>query len=148
MCDKSNIGYEGRCSRCPTQFAYIGESSRTAYTRLKEHLGDYRAAAAAKLPAQTEQEVVALGLGGARTGKKVKSWMWEHVRDYHGGLVGENGGMKDYTVKMTGQFRRCLQRQVDEDMRMQEFEGGGGILLNSKHEWYTPKSIQPVFRQQ
>ena len=49
-CSQSNVGYEGRCSRCQEVFAYMGEMSRTAYTRLGEHLANYRAAAAARLP--------------------------------------------------------------------------------------------------
>ena len=69
-CDKNNIGYEGKCRRCPTQFAYIGETSRTGYTRLREHLADYRSAARDRLPAQLQQ-------GGVIAGEKpqnVKSW--------------------------------------------------------------------------
>ena len=39
VCDKENIGYEGKCSRCPDiTFTYIGETSKTAYTRLSQHL--------------------------------------------------------------------------------------------------------------
>ena len=143
VCDKNNIGYEGKCSRCPTQFTYIGETSRTGYTRLREHLADYRSAARDRLPAQLQQA----GGDAGENPRNVKSWMWEHVRDVHGGAVGENNGMNDYQMKVTGRFRKCLDRQVDEDLRMQEFEGGGGVLLNSKCEYFTPKSIQPVFRQ-
>ena len=49
-CLKNNVGYEAKCGRCPTRFSYLGETSRTAFTRTKEHMSDYRAAAAAKLP--------------------------------------------------------------------------------------------------
>ena len=38
-------------------------------------------------------------------------------------------------------------RQVDEDYRIQEYEAGGGVLLKTKHEYYTPKSVHTVFRQ-
>ena len=48
-CESSNIGYEGECNRCDERHAYIGETSRTAFTRAKEHGGNYRAAAAAKI---------------------------------------------------------------------------------------------------
>ena len=77
----------------------------------------------------------------------MKSWMWEHSRDFHGGVVGGNGGLEDYRMRVTGRFRKCLDRQVDEDVRMQEHENSGGTILNSKHEYYTPKSVHPVFRQ-
>ena len=80
--------------------------------------------------------------------KAAKSWMWEHTRDVHDGVIGQSGGLEDYKVKVVEQFQKCLYRQVNEDVRMQEFEAGGGVLLNSKYEYYMPKSVQPVFRQQ
>ena len=49
-CEKGNLGYE--CTRCPKKSVYVGETSRTAFTRLAEHMGDYRDASSAKLPAQ------------------------------------------------------------------------------------------------
>ena len=72
--------------------------------------------------------------------------MWEHVRDYHDGVVGDSNGMTDFNVKVTGKFKRCLERQVNEDIRMQHCEAEGGSVL-SRNEYYTPKSVQPVFRQ-
>ena len=49
LCDRSNVGYEGDCLRCNEVFKYVGETSRTAFTRVKEHISDYRAASAARL---------------------------------------------------------------------------------------------------
>ena len=55
MCEKENVGYEGECTRCPPRTnAYIGETSMTGYTRLSQHLAAYRAAAAAREPAQPQ----------------------------------------------------------------------------------------------
>ena len=145
QCDRENIGYEGECGRCPAgAFAYIGETSKTAYTRLGQHLAAYKSAAAAGLPA-IPQHVSSDPLDRPRA---AKSWMWEHTRDQHQGIVGPDEGSRDYIVKVAGRFRKCLYRQVDEDVRMQNFEANGGALLNSKYEYYMPKSIQPVFRQQ
>ena len=143
-CDRNNVGYEGKCSRCTTRYSYIGESSRTAYTRVKEHLSNYRAASAAQLPA-LPPEVIRPRAG--KKGKNVKSWMWEHSRDCHGGAVSGNGGMDDYEFKVTGVFTKCLNRQVDEGLRMTVCEGEGGQMLNSKNEYYTPKIVLPMFRQ-
>ena len=39
-----------------------------------------------------------------------------------------------------------MERQIDEDMRMQKNEREGGVTLNSKKEYYTPKGV-PVFLQ-
>ena len=143
MCVKNNIGYDGQCGRCPTRYSYIGESSRTAYTRLKEHLSNYRAASAAKLPALPTSDA-----GGGIRKKDVKSFMWEHSRDCHGGVVGEEGGMGDYIFKVSGVFQKCMDRQVDEGLRIIECEKEGGKVLNSKNEWFTPKIVEAVFRQQ
>ena len=145
-CAKNNVGYEGQCVRCPTRFSYLGESSRTAYTRLKEHLGNYRAAAAAKLPALPPNEVGGAGCGKRKT--DVKSWMWEHCRDCHGGVLGLEGGKNDYKFEVTGVFRKCLDRQIDEGLRITECESEGGTILNSKNEWFTPRIVEAVYRQQ
>ena len=145
-CESSNVGYEGECYRCTERHAYIGETSRTAFTRIKEHWGDYRAAAAAKIPPQPADSTEWMT---NRRKKKpdVKSWMWEHTRDMHGGVVGENRGMKDFKFKVVSKFNKCLPRQVDEDVRMQKNEREGGVTLNSKNEYYTPKGVQPAFQQ-
>ena len=29
--------------------------------------------------------------GGGKQNKNVKSWMWEHSRDFHDGLIGDEG---------------------------------------------------------
>ena len=55
--------------------------------------------------------------------------MWEHTRDVNGGVVGPNGGVDEYRVSGW---------KVDEDVRMQQFEAEGGVLLNSKYEYYMP----------
>ena len=137
-CDMSNVGYEGLWERCPEVYAYMGETSRTAYTRFSEHLRNYRGAAAARLPPVPPD--------GAGLRGRARSWMWEHTRDHHDGEVGDKGGMEDYKVRVTKKFKRCLERQVDEDIRMQHCELSGGTVL-SRNEFYTPKSVQPVFRQ-
>ena len=41
-----------------------------------------------------------------------------------------------------------LERQVDEGIRMKSREGEGSVLLNSKHEWFTPKLVEVSFNQQ
>ena len=60
--------------------------------------------------------------------------MWEHTRDFHGGVVGVEDGDYDYKVELTGTFSKCLQRQVDEDIRMKQYEAEEAVLLNTKHE--------------
>ena len=139
-CMRNNVGYRGKCSRCEDNYTYIGETSRTMYTRGKEHIENYRSAAAARLPplpveTQNKQK------------RNVKSWMWEHTRDHHNGVMGTDSGMTDYKFEVTGSFSKCLQRQVDEDVRIQKCEAECGKLLNSKYEYFTPKSVQVMFKQ-
>ena len=123
-CSRNNVGYQGECTRCEEKYAYIGETSRTGFTRVKEHMDNYRAAAAAKLPAVTADRDGAVRCGKVKCQQNnkckcdVKSWMWEHTRDCHGGVVGGDWGRTDYRMKVTGTFRKCLYRQIDEDIRI------------------------------
>ena len=130
LCDKSNIGYEGECLRCvDAVHKYVGESSRTGFTRIREHMSDYRSASAANLPPQPPD-----GFGTAHQGhprKPVKSWMWEHTRDVHGGQLGDQQGLMDYRFKVTNVFRKCLQWQIDEGLRIMRNENEGCMILNS-----------------
>ena len=133
-------------------YTFFGESSRSAYTRIKEHVDNYRAAATAMLPAlQQKENHVMFGKHRCVQQNKykcnVKSWMWEHSRDYHGGVVGDKDGVDDFGMYVTKQFRKCLNRQVFEDVRMQHCVMKGRTLLNSKNEYYTPKSTQVVYKQ-
>ena len=59
-----------------------------------------------------------------------------------------DGGMDDYKFKVTGVFRKCLDRQVGEGLRILECEKEGGTTLNSKNEWLTRKIVETLFRQQ
>ena len=141
MCDKSSVGYEGQCMRCVDRpHVYVGETSKTGYTRSKEHLGDYRAAFAAKLPPPVTANNI-------KEKRPPKSWMWEHTRDVHQGQIGEMGCQFDYKFTVKNKFTKCLQRQVDEDIRMQLREIEGSTLLNSKNEYFTPKSVQLIYKQ-
>jgi hypothetical protein len=78
---------------------YIGETSKPALTRFKQHYSNYRAASAAKLSTMTNPRP-----GSFEYRKDVKSWMWTHTRDVHDGVVGESSGRLDYNVKVTGKF--------------------------------------------
>ena len=114
-CYLSNVGYAAECTSCEEPFSYIGETSRTTYTRFRENLSNYKSAASSKLPALPQAN------GGEFQGR-VKSFMWEHTRDYHEGQVGALGGMGDFKTSVVKKFSKCLPRQVNEDIRMQEFK--------------------------
>ena len=65
----------------------------------------------------------------------------------HGGQIGAEGGVLDYRFKMSGTFSKCLERQVDEGVRIRLNEQDGVVLMNSKNEWFTVKTVETVFRQ-
>ena len=73
--------------------------------------------------------------------------MWEHTRDVHSGQVGVEGGALDYKFRVSGVFQKCLERQVDEGIRIRLNEQDGVELLNSKNEWFTAKTIETTFKQ-
>ena len=141
-CYKNNVGYEGQCERCVERVCYIGETSKPAYTRVKQHLNNYKAAA--RLAARPNPRP---GSREKESRGDVKSWMWEHTRDIHSGVVGPNNGMGDYKMKVTRKFKRCLERQVTEGVSITECEQSGGKLLNSKNEYFTPKNIETIVKQ-
>ena len=95
--------------------------------RIREHIADYKAAHAAKLPPPPTKH------GPTQQDLLVKSWMWAHTRDVHGGTMGDNNVVFDYSFKVAGTFRRWLQRQVDEGIRMRIRESDGCVLFNSKY---------------
>ena len=137
-CQVNSIGYEGQCSRCPDKTVYVGETSKTGYTRIRQHFNNYKSASEANLPAIPEEN---------KCEREPKSWMWEHVRDIHGGAVGADEGRNDFRMSVTGVFKKCLERQVFEGVRIQKCEDEGGVLLNSKKEYFTSKHIQTIFKQ-
>ena len=135
-----------------TVYQYVGETSRTAYTRHKQHMVKYRAGARGHQPAALDDD------GEDRAG----SFMWTHTHNVHGGLVGQDGGEGDYKLSIEGRFKDTMTRQVDEDVRLRESgwgmddamaETGCGnfgpkcVLMNGNGDYYKPKSVQTQFRQ-
>ena len=168
QCWKPNVGYRYDCARCRaklnnlveggatlddmTVYQYVGESSRTAYTRHLQHIARYRTAANGwQLPTLDDGE------------EKAGSFMWNHTRDEHGGEVGLGGGGSDYNLCIEGRFKDCMTRQVDEDVRLRESgwgmddnmqaragcvnSGPKCVLLNGNGDYFKPKSVRTQFRQ-
>ena len=47
--------------------------------------------------------------------------------------MGEQGGVEDYVFRVTGVFRKCLNKQGDEGLIIIEYENEGGVVMNSKN---------------
>ena len=173
LCYKPSVAYSYTCTRCEvcrqqeiedgnpveatTVYKYIGESSRTPYTRHTQHLKKYRAAHRNKdnergQPTKGDEEEEAGG-----------SFMWPHARDHHGGCLGPDEGASDYKLKVEGFFRDTLARQVDEDVRMRQSGWGDDQmarrltnsttpapqceLMNGRGEYFQPKTVRTIFKQ-
>lgn len=64
-------------------------------TQLKEHISNYRAAAAVRLPPLIDDNGERIRVGTNKGKQDVGSWMWEHTRDHHGEVVGYYDGKND-----------------------------------------------------
>jgi hypothetical protein len=58
------------------------------------------------------------------------------------GHIGDKGGVNDYRFKVSSTFKRCLQSQIDEGLRIKRKENDGCILLNGKNKLCTPKLVE------
>ena len=116
---------------------YIGESSRTLYTRTHEHIRDYKKAARDRVvPDPLDPD-------------KKSSWMWDHMVLKHGSPR-EIDPIKDFKFEKVRSHRDPLNRQIEEAIRInQALEhktlviGSGQILkvkcLNRKEEHFAPR---------
>ena len=96
-CRVRNILYQTTCLPCKatgTEAVYWGESSRTAYERGKEHLGDFKS--------QSE-----------------KSHMYRHQLEDHS----ENDGMVRFSMKVHKTFQSAFNRQIYEAVMIMRNEG-------------------------
>ena len=50
---------------------------------------------------------------------------WEHCRNSHGGQLGHDGGIADFKFKVSGSFKKCMDRQIDEGLRISACEMDG-----------------------
>ena len=130
----------GRCLRCAAKqreegkeekeiiwTTYQGETSRSVVSRAREHFEQYRAAMK-KLPPPRPPLPSQGGLGEAGTGgrgqwegeEEGSSWMADHTRSHHDGQMSSNP-MDDYDFLVLDQFRKPLQRQIEQAVMTKGF---------------------------
>ena len=112
QCWKEGIVYSASCNRCyeqqlaqnidPINSMYIGESSRTLFTRSNQHIGDYKKASQ-RPDHDTDNDAVS-------------SWMWDHAQ-VHGGILEAE---TDYNFGVICNYRDPFTRQVAEAVRIQK----------------------------
>ena len=146
-CYREGVIYSATCNRCyqtkidagldPKPRVYIGETSRTLYTRAQQHLQDYRKACyegQGRHQNHSEEE------------DSKSSWMWDHSTEIHGGLMNLE---KDYTFSVISSHKDPLTRQTAEAIRIQKALQKGThysrngkpvqvISLNRKGEHFAP----------
>ena len=126
-------------------YLYAGETSQSCYTRHLQHLSKY--------------SLKARGMGRTDN-EEGATFMWNHTKSVHGGIPGADNGAGDYQMYLDGSFRDPLTRQVDEDVRMRvgleelvkqrckDRSSDRNIeLMNSKNEYFKPKSVITTFSQ-
>ena len=114
-CYSESIIYQSTCNRCineqidggiaePVESLYVGETSRTLFTRTQQHIHDYRKAASLPPmdPMDPEKD-------------QTSSWMWDHASKAHDG---PQDFSTDYTFTVLQVHRDPLTRQIGESVRI------------------------------
>ena len=102
-CYKENITYQAVCERCriqpeeerernPRLPNYIGETSRTLFTRYQQHVADYK-------------KLSSVGPTNMLREPDRTSWMWEHSIQVHGG---PENYLRDFSFLLFGQYQRFI----------------------------------------
>ena len=114
-CRKEGITYSVTCKLCEAaskKTLYIGESSRSMYERMTEHMYLFR----------TKKE-------GDPTKLQSNSVFWGHSKDCHEGKM----KISDWKISIDASHVSPLNRQVTEAVRISR--AAPDILLNSKNEF-------------
>ena len=77
--------------------------------------------------------------------------MWHHTQQAHGGVIGEERGLRDYKMEVVGRFRDPLTRILDEAVRIKDAEnseknwsaenGKKFVCLNSKLDYFKSQAL-------
>ena len=136
-CYKEGIVYQAICARChftqleagtaePKDYIYLGESSRTLYTRDSKHIKDNKKASKGQTVTNDD-------------GDNHSSWMWNQAIDKHKGIL--NNVYCDYTFDVLSTHRDPLTRQTTEPIRIcKALETDTHIQANGKQEKFSPKT--------
>ena len=106
---RGGIGYEIQCMECDrngTKSLYHGETSRTLYTRIKEHMHS-----SSDTPHDNKP-------------------LLKHNMIHH------PGKQANFKIRKTGTFQDPLSRQIDEGVRINNSAADPGYLMNSKAEYH------------
>ena len=107
---------------------YVGESSRSVYTRANGHYTDLKSK--------------------IKTGKGT-SWMADHIQEVYGGMHYEKEPWEDWLWSLNGSYRKALVRKLSEFSAIRRVRTQGVAqfngkqveiskeVFNSKEEWFS-----------
>ena len=130
-CFQEGVGYLAYCTRCHdaqleegkeegdvVEEVYLGETSRSLVSRIREHVSDYKAAMKKrKHPKETTA-------GEAES----SSWMADHIWSKHGGVQGPSPE-DDFQFLVVGSWSKPLHRQLEEAIRIRNAMNKGFLTL-------------------
>ena len=148
-CFRESITYQASCRRCRAaqrargvpeaeivDHAYEGESSRTLYTRVLQHISDYKA----KIKEHVEPRRKALLDQEADPDPdKLSSFMWDHTVLAHGGIPSVNP-QDEFQFRITGSFKDPLTREQEEAVRI-IFMIEKGTIKGERGEGMAPAGV-------
>ena len=114
-CKRENVTYEIACLKEGCKYKYIGETSRNAKTRGKEHLTD--------LIKQEEQSVLD-----------------RHLKEIHNRL--DNSNTNSFQMNVIGNYRSALDRQVAESIKIDLAQHP---LINNRCEYRSNNMLKAHF---
>ena len=113
-----------KCLKCDSSdspsHVYIGETSQTMYTRIGQHVEDYRKAKA---------ELQASHLSNNQRTQETSSCMLDHLLDKHPMEIERFDPWTDMLYKLVKEYRDPLSRQRDEAVRIQGAMASGILTL-------------------
>ena len=112
-CKTENVTYEIVCGKRDCEYIYIGETSRNAFCRGREHM---------------------LGL----VKKDENSALFKHVVENHPECVDDNAP-HDYVMNVTGKYKTALTRQLAEAVKIEQTNRP---LLNSRLGFRTNNTLR------
>ena len=136
-CTKEGIIYKATCNLCmdinkELRYEYIGETSRTLYTRAGQHIRVYNSTvrSTGNNPSQDADE----------TDDTLSSWILDHKLKCHPDL-NIIDPLKDFTWGVVKNHRDPLTRVTEEAVRIQQALSGTSrpFSLNRKGEYFAAK---------
>ena len=115
-CDKHNINYTFKCMVPGCKGIYIGETSKSGFTRGNQLQLKY-----------VQDDSV--------DPESSTSWMKEHQLKHHNNLP------ENFKMEVVQVFKDAMSRQISEAVRIEHAIRDGFDVSNEKSEWHSPSLV-------